>query len=65
MAKSNDRETLKQKSASFKDAITKNFDDIKSGTENVSTAALIGGGVVLAGYFIYRLLRTETNDLKT
>lgn len=64
MAKSTDRETLNKKSASFKDAITTNFDEIKSNTDEISKAALIGGGIVLAGYIIYRLLRSEPKHLQ-
>ena len=65
MANSIDRDTLKKKSASLKDAITHNFDDFKSNTEDISKAAIIGGGVLLAGYIIYRLLRTQPKPYTT
>ena len=60
MTYNKDRESLKRKSASLKDAISHNFDDLKSNTQEVSKAAMIGGGVVLIGYIIYRALRTNT-----
>lgn len=62
MVSKTDREILKKKSASFKDAISHNFNDFKSNTENISSAAMIGGGVLLAGYLIYRMLRSNTSE---
>jgi len=62
MSKVIDREALKKKSASLKEAISNNFDDIKSNSEDVSKAVLIGGGVIFAGYLIYRMLRSDSHD---
>ena len=65
MVKKTDRETLKKKSALLKEAISTNFDDLKSNTEDISKAAFIGGGVLLAGYLIYRLLRSNTSEYES
>ena len=50
------RDKLISKSSSFKDALTKNIDDIKNGSASISNAALIGGGILLGGYVLYKLL---------
>ena len=54
------RESLKSKSSSFKEAISKNIDDIKSGSVNVRNASLIGGGILLGGYLLYKMISSDS-----
>ena len=50
------RVKLMNKSNSFKDALNKNIDDLKSGSTNVGNFALIGGAVLLGGYLLYKMI---------
>ena len=56
------RETLKSKSGSFKDALTKNIDEIKSSSVSVGNAALIGGSIFLGGYLLYKMLSGTSDE---
>ena len=55
------REKLKSKSVSFKDALSKNINDIKSSSVGIGNAALIGGSIFLGGYLLYKIL-SSSND---
>lgn len=50
------RKKLIHKSTSFKDALSKNIVDIKSGSADVGNFALIGGAVLLGGYLLYKMI---------
>lgn len=56
------RETLNQQSAALKRALTENLDDLKLKSEDFSKAALIGGGILFAGYLVYRVLSSKHDN---
>lgn len=53
------REILKSKSASLKQSLNDNMDELKSNSEDIGKAAIIGGGILLGGYLIYKLLKSD------
>lgn len=68
MSAGTQREKLMSKSDALKRSLKENLTELKNNSENVTKMALIGGGVMLGGYLLYRMLRSgsphESEEIK-